>query len=101
MLFKARLYSNKKANRFYKKCFEESKTIGALQSKVDKLKNFSRRKRIDVLTEQSNQKNQQTHQKVKKIFERKMTVANYQYRNSTQIVEVPRRSTLRTIIAKL
>ena len=84
---------------------DQSKFIKTLNTKIDKLDNYSRRKniRIDGLTEVSNENQQQTQQKVDKLLKNNLQLQNIKI----EIAHRLPRSTLipggqpRTIIAKL
>ena len=84
---------------------DQSKTIIALQTKVDKLESYSRRKniRIDGLVELNNENYQQTHQKVDKLLKEKLQLHDIKVEVAHRLPKsnlVPG-SQPRTIIAKL
>ena len=84
---------------------DQSKTITALQTKVDKLESYSRRKniRIDGLTELTNENYQQTQEKVDKLLKEKLQLQNIKIEIAHRL---PKSNLVagtqpRTIIAKL
>ena len=97
--------SKKEIEDSKKLLYEQSITMKALYSKIDKLETYSRRNnvRIDGLTELNNENYQQTQKKVDCLFKEKLQLKNVKIETAHRLPRsnLNARSQPRTIIAKL